>query len=379
MSNLHQLSQKRSSGLFSHLAVILALALCLCMAPKALAGGPAAGPRVVHRNSSAQEAQAQQAMDPQVKAVVDKMAAAGVLHATSIADVRKMYGFYPTLSGKPESVLHVEDRQIPGPAGEIPIRLYIPSEEKGLPILVFFHGGAFVAGGLDSHDAPLRAIANRCGCIVVSVAYRLAPEYRFPAAPDDCYAATKWVAENAATLGGDARRIAIGGDGAGGNLAAVVTLKARDSGGPALVYQVLIYPTVDAIMRGSRYLSKDPILTPDSRAAILGAYIPYTKNLQDPYISPIDAKTLSNLPPAFIVTDEDDPGRDEADSYAKRLVDDGVQVKVSSYPKMIHGFFLMAGELDASKRCIEEIAEALRTAFQSASQAAPAASQEPQS
>jgi acetyl esterase len=378
MWNFHQILCERNSGIHCALSVISGLVLSAFLAPSALAGVPADRVRLTHRQSPGHEAQATQSADPQMKAVLEKMAAAGVLHAATVADVRKGYNFYPTLSGKPEAILHVENREIPGPGGTIPIRLYIPREETGLPIFVFFHGGAFVAGGLDSHDTPLRAISNRCGCIVVSVAYRLAPEHRFPAAPDDCYAATKWVAENAATFGGDARRIAVGGDGAGGNLAAVVTRKARDGGGPALVYQVLIYPTVDAIMRGSRYLSKDPTMTPDSRAAILGAYIPYTNKLQDPDISPIDAKTLSNLPPAFLITDEDDPGRDEADAYARRLVEDGVQVKVSSYPNMIHGFFLMAGELDASKRCIEEISEALRSAFESARQTAPAASQEPQ-
>jgi len=313
------------------------------------------------------EPQTAPAVDPQVKVVLDKMAAAGVLHPSTVDQVRKTYPFYATLSGKPEHVLRVEDRLIAGPGGNIPVRLYIPREGSGLPIFVFFHGGGFVAGTLDTHDTPLRAVANRCGCIVVSVAYRLAPENPYPAAPDDAYAATKWISEHAADIGGDARLIAVGGDGAGGNLAAVVTLMARDRGGPHLVFQVLIYPTLDAIMQASQYLSKDPILTPDARTAILAAYVPLTRNLQDPYISPVAAKSLKNLPPAFLITDEDDPARDEGDAYARRLAEDGVAVKVSRYPNVIHGFFLMAGELDAGKKSIDEISGALKGEFASAS------------
>jgi len=326
-------------------------------------------PSPAFQQASGQEAkQTQQpaARDPQVKGVLDKMAAAGVLHPATVEQVRKTYPFYATLSGKTERVFRVEDRPIPGPAGNIPIRIYVPRKGRGLPILVFFHGGGFVAGSLDTHDTPLRAVANRCGCIVVSVAYRLAPENPYPAAPNDAYAATKWVSNHAPEVGGDARLIAVGGDGAGGNLAAVVTLMARDRGGPELVYQVLIYPSLNAIVQASRYLSQDPILTPDARAAILGAYIPSTHDLQDPYISPVYAKSLKNLPQALVVTDEDDPARDEGDAYARKLAAEGVHVRVSPYPNMIHGFLLMAGELDAAKKAIAEISEGLKGAFEHA-------------
>jgi acetyl esterase len=151
-----------------------------------------------------------------VKAVLDKMAAAGIAHPTSVADVRKAYLFYPRLSGSAEQVFRVEDRQIPGPVGNILIRVYTPSSTGGLPILVFFHGGGFVAGSLDTHDIPLRSVTNRCECIIVSVAYRLAPENEYPAAPEDAYAATKWVAEHGTDIGGDPHRIAVGGDGRAG-------------------------------------------------------------------------------------------------------------------------------------------------------------------
>jgi acetyl esterase len=302
-------------------------------------------------------------LDPQVKAVIDQMAAAGVLHPSTVEEVRKAYLFYATLSGKPERVFRVEDRKIPGLAGEISIRVYTPNASSRLPILVFFHGGGFVAGSLDTVDSPLRSVTNRCGCIVISVAYRLAPENPYPAAPDDAFAATKWVAEHAIELSGDADRIAVGGDGAGGNLAAVVALMARDRGGPRLIYQVLIYPDVDAIMRGSRYLSNDPIVTPDARIATLGVYLPPLANQEDPYISPIYAKSFRDLPPALLITDKDDPAWDEGGAYASRLQSADVSVKVSQYPNMIHGFFLMAGSLDAGKKCIDEVGTALLEAF----------------
>lgn len=333
----------------------------------ALAHLAAASPNLPRTQTPNAQAESAQYNDPQVKAVIDKMAAAGVLHPTTADEVRKAYAFYPTLAGRPEHVLSVEDKKIPGPAGEIPVRVYVPREGGGLPVLVFFHGGGFVAGDLNTADTPLRAIANRCGCLTVSVAYRLAPENTYPAAVDDAYAATKWVSVHANEWGGDAHRVAVAGDGAGGNLAAVVALMSRDRGGPPILFQVLIYPTLDAsVTSSSTYLSADPIVTPEARAAILGSYVPLTHKLTDPYISPIYAKTLKGLPAALIVTDEDDPARDEGDAYARKLVTDDVSVKVSRYPNMIHGFFLMAGELDAGKKCIDEIAAALVNAFKSA-------------
>ena len=357
-------------GLFSGFALLtFALLGVLVAAARERADGAGVAPG----HAFEQATQATAPVDPQVKVVLDKMAAAGILHPATVPEVRKNYLFIPSLSGKPEHVLRVRNEVIPGPAGSIPVRLYIPREGHGLPILVFFHGGAFVAGSLDTHDTPLRAVANRCGCIVVSVAYRLAPENPYPAATDDAYAATKWVSDHAPEIGGDARLIAVGGDGAGGNLAAVVTLMARDRGGPRLIYQVLIYPTLDAIVQASRYLSKDPVLTPDARAAILAAYVPMTQDLRDPYLSPVYAKSFKNLPAALVVTDEDDPARDEGDAYARKLVADGVAVKVSPYPNMIHGFFLMAGELDAGKKAIEEISAALQNAFEVARRPAPSA------
>lgn len=316
-------------------------------------------------NQTAIKSEPQRPADAQVKTVLDKMAAAGVARPASVADVRKAYLFYPTLSGSPEHVFRIEDRQIPGAAGNIPVRVYTPRSTSGLPVLVFFHGGGFVAGSLDSHDTPLRSVANRCECIVVSVAYRLAPENRYPAAPEDAYAATKWVADHGSEIGGDPSRIAVGGDGAGGNLAAVVTLMARERGNPRLIFQVLIYPVLDAsTMRPSWWRESNvPTVSRETKNAILAVYLPVAGNLRDPLVAPLLAENLKNLPPALIITYEGTAMRDEGQDYANRLVQDGVAVKVSTYSEVIHGFFLMAGDLDAGKKCIDETASALRTAF----------------
>jgi acetyl esterase len=303
--------------------------------------------------------------DPQSKAVLDQMAAAGVLYPTTLDQTRQAYLFYARFAGKPEQVFRVEDRTIPGPAASILIRLYSPRPGSGLPVWVFFHGGGFVTGSLDTHDTPLRAVANRCDCLIVSVAYRLAPEHRYLAAPDDAYAATKWVADHASEIGGDPHRIAVGGDGVGGNLAAVVTLMARDRGGPHLAYQVLIYPLLNAMMlTRSWILAHDPVFTTDSMLLLMDAYVPMTPDTTQALISPINATSFEGLPPAFIISDEDDPVRDDAEAYANNLTSAGVAVTISRYPNVIHGFFLMAGALDAGKKAINEVAAALKKEFQ---------------
>ena len=305
--------------------------------------------------------------DPQVKAVLDQMVAAGVLHPKTLEQWRQAYLFYAKLAGTPEKVFRVENRAVPGPTGSIPIRLYSPHAAGDLPVWIFFHGGGFVTGSVDTHDTPLRAVANRCDCLVVSVAYRLAPENPYPAATNDAYAATKWVADHAAEIGGDPRRIAVGGDGAGGNLAAVVTLMAHDQGGPRLVYQVLIYPILNFVT-GTRswILDNDPIFTTDAMLATSSTYVTINTDLDLPYLSPVEAKSFQGLPAALIITDEDDPVRDEAERYADELKGAGVPVEMSRYPKMIHGFFLMAGALDAGKKSIDQIAAALKQVFKGA-------------
>src|SRR5439155_5823717 len=191
-------------------------------------------------------------VDPQTQAVLDYLAASGMppMHAQTVADARGAMLAMGAMGGEPEPVGNVEDREVPGPEGQISIRIYTPQGKGPFPVLVFFHGGGWVIGNIESHDAICRSLTNAADCITVSVDYRLALEHKFPAAPEDCYAATQWVAANAATFNGDTSRIAVGGDSAGGNLAAVVALMARDRGGPSLVYQLLIYPATDYYLLG---------------------------------------------------------------------------------------------------------------------------------
>jgi acetyl esterase len=322
------------------------------------------------QNQALKETEPQMQDAPQVKAVLDKMAAAGITRPSTVADVRKAYLFYPKLSGTPEQVFHIEDRQIPGPAGNIAVRVYTPKQTRGLPVLVFFHGGGFVAGSLDTYESPLRSVANRCECIVVSVAYRLAPEHKYPAATEDAYPATKWVAVHASNIGADPTRIAVGGDGSGGTLAAVVTLMARERGTPTLVFQLLVYPALDAsTVRPSWWAETNaPTVSRESKGAINRVYLPVTGELKDPFVSPLRAGNLKNLPPALVIVyGGNDPLRVEGEEYAYRLTQDGVVAKVSPYPNAIHGFFLMAGDLAAGRKCIDEVATTLRNAFKGTS------------
>jgi acetyl esterase len=309
--------------------------------------------------------------DSQLQATIAQLAAAGAFRPRTVQEARRAYLFYSKLAGPPERVSRVEDQNIPGPGGNIPIRLYYPlyypRSESGLPLLVFFHGGGFVTGSLDTHDTPLRATANRCECIVVSVGYRLAPENPYPAAPEDAYASTKWVADHATEIGGDPSRLAVGGDGVGGNLAAVVTLMARDHGGPRLIFQTLIYPILNLTMlTRSWVVSNDPVLTADGMVSMSSLYVPVNTDLEDAYLSPTYAKNFEGLPPAFITTGVNDPVRDEAQTYATYLQRSGVPVVLSN-PNLIHNFFLMAGWLDVAQTSIDEIGAAVRQAFQAAS------------
>lgn len=302
--------------------------------------------------------------DPQVKEVLDQLSSAGLLNPMTLDQARKSFLFYSKFAGAPEPVFHVDDRFVPGSAGQISIRVYQPRAGGGLPVFVFFHGGGFVSGGLDTHDSPLRAITNRCDCVVVSVAYRLAPENHYPAASDDCFAVTKWVGEHAQEIGGDAQRIAVGGDGAGGNLAAVVTEMARDRKGPPLKYQVLIYPSLDpSMLTYSWIVSRDPIETSQAQLAQWSVYVPVGVDPQTPYIAPVNGN-LHNLPPALMIIGRNDPARDEDQRYADGLQSAGVHVGVITFDNMVHGFFLMAGKVDAGKKAIDDIGAGLKKAFQ---------------
>src|SRR6266581_2544411 len=284
-------------------------------------------------------------LDPQTQAVLEMMAAMGA---------------------EPEPVGKVEDRDIAGPEGTIPVRIYTPEGKGPFPVLVYFHGGGWVIGNIESHDAVCRTLTNTVDCITVSVDYRLAPEYKFPAAPEDCYAATKWVAENAATFSGDPARVAVGGDSAGGNLAAVVSLMARDRGGPSLVYQLLIYPATDYYLPGTASIEENAegyLLTKDDMIWFLNHYLSGEEDTKHPYAFPLKAENLSGLAPAMVITAEFDPLRDEGEIYAFQMQKAGVTVTSRRYHGTIHGFVSLSGMIDLGKQAITDVAAELRSAF----------------
>ncbi len=306
-------------------------------------------------------------LDPQAQALLDQMAAAGAppFESLSPEQAREMIMQMRELAGPPEPVARVEDRVAATAAGPIPVRIYAPEATGPLPVLVYFHGGGWVIGNLETVDAPCRALANRARCLIVSVDYRLAPEHKFPAAAEDCYAATRWVAEHAAELGADPSRIAVGGDSAGGNLAAVVALMARDRGGPRLAYQLLIYPVTNYDFSTPSYQenAEGYLLTKNAMVWFWDHYLRDPSDGQNPYASPLRAADLRGLPPAFVITAEYDPLRDEGEAYAERLRQAGVPTELRRYDGMIHGFFQMAGVLDQGKKVIADAAAALRGAF----------------
>jgi acetyl esterase len=264
-----------------------------------------------------------------------------------------------------EPVHEVRDVKIAGPAGEIPIRIYAPAIPKPAPALVYFHGGGWVLGDLESHDPVCRSLANQAQCVVASVDYRLAPEAKFPAAVEDSYAATEWVASNAGELGIDSGRIAVGGDSAGGNLAAVITHMARDRKGPALIYQVLIYPATDMRMTAPSIEENaaGPLLTKASIIWFIDHYLPGEEDKTDPMASPSLVSDLRGLPAAFVLTAECDPLRDEGEAYGRSLDQAGVPVEVKRYAGMPHGFFSFGAALDTAKQAVADTTIRLRRAF----------------
>lgn len=236
----------------------------------------------------------------------------------------------------------VQDKQIEMRDGaNIPIRIYRPSAKTNLPIITFFHGGGFVTRSIDSHDRVCRRLAKENQAVVVSVGYRLAPEYKFPVPVHDCYDATVWVANHATQLGGNADQLTVMGDSAGGNLATVVSILARDLKGPKIAYQVLVYPTTDARMQHPSIdqYAQGYFLTKDMMHWFLGHYKNTDTDKFNPLFSPLLSKNLSNLPPAYVITAEYDPLKDEGTAYAEALKTAGNSVIFKEYKGVIHGFF----------------------------------------
>jgi acetyl esterase len=267
-------------------------------------------------------------------------------------------------AGTGERVHQLAEETIPGPDGDLPVRVYRPDAVPGRPVLLYFFGGGWTLGSLDTGDAVCRSLANAAGCVTIAVGYRLAPENPFPAAVHDCYAALCWAAGNAARFGGDPARLAVAGDSAGGNLAAATTLLARDRGGPAIRHQVLVYPNTDhRADTPSARENTDPLLfNRHSVAWYWGHYLAGADGT-DPLASPLRAADLGGLPQATVVTAEYDPLRDEGERYADRLRDAGVAVAARRYDGMAHGFFTMTGVLAEAREAHAWIAGRLRTAL----------------
>jgi acetyl esterase len=290
------------------------------------------------------------------------------LHEMPLDQGRSMLAAMNAAAGAPEAVHAVEDRRVPGPDGDIPVRVYRPSSDANLPIAVFIHGGGFTMGGLDSHDSMCRALANASECLVVAIDYRLAPEHKFPDGIDDSYAATAWVHEHARELGGDGERLAIGGDSGGATFATTVCRMARDRGGPPIAFQYLInpggmdydYDRPSLTENGSGYF----ITLDDIRWIERQYFRAGTSEGEDDWrAAPGHAPDVTGLPPAIVLTAELDPVRDQGRAYVQRLRDAGVPVEHSEYAGMIHGWVNMCGEIDAGRDGLDEVATAIRKAL----------------
>jgi acetyl esterase len=310
------------------------------------------------------------ALDINVRVLLDQMKAAALPKLWELAPPAARAAMRSRLlGGKPAPIGKVEDRKIPGPAGEIAVRIYTPVDAKAdvLPGLVFFHGGGFVIGDLETHDDLCRWLANGSGCRVVSVDYRLAPECPFPAAVNDCFSATKYVAGHAADFGLNPAQLAVGGDSAGGNLAAVVCQLAR-ADGPKIHFQLLIYPVTQLGQPDTPSMKENEkgyFLERESMAWFTRMYCPDAAHHGDARMSPLLAKDLSGLPPAYVATAGFDPLRDEGKAYADKLDAAGVPVTYVNYPGMIHGFFSLRGLIPKAREAVAAAAAAVNAALTS--------------
>ncbi|WP_089103862.1 alpha/beta hydrolase [Streptomyces hyaluromycini] len=306
-------------------------------------------------------------VDPQVRALLDELAETGAqpVENLTVAEARLASKDFLLLQGDPEHVAWVEDRLVAGPTAEVPVRLYYPAGDGPFPCLVYFHGGGWVTLDIDVCDPTARALANDTGCVVVSVDYRKAPEHKFPAAVDDAWASTTWVAENAAELNIDPDRIGVIGDSSGGNLAAVTALRTRDVGAPALACQILIHPPTDHNTDKRSYLdnAEGYLLQRRSMQWFYGHYLNDPSEGTNPWVSPLRAQDLSGLPRTLVVTAQYDPLRDDGRLYAERLAAAGTPTRHDDYSGVIHAFYLMWGVLDAGRQLRREIAEEVREAL----------------
>lgn len=314
--------------------------------------------------------------DAQMQAVLDELAALGPkpIDKLSPQEARKQPGPADAVQsllkkrGKdlgPEPVGDVTNRAIPTPAGALPIRVYRPKGDGPFPVLVYWHGGGWVLADLDTYDATPRALCNAAQCVVVSCDYRHAPEHPYPAAAEDAFAAYQWVLKNTADLKGDATRIAVAGESAGGNLAAVTAQQARDKGVPMPVYQLLVYPVTNTDFDTPsyrQYADAKPLNKPMMKW-FFAHYIGGRLTAPTPYVMPLTAKDLSKLPPATIITAEIDPLRDDGKMYADALKAAGVKVEYVNYEGVTHEFFGMGAVVDKAKQAVAKGAEGLKMGF----------------
>jgi len=308
------------------------------------------------------------AVDAQTRALLDLIASLNLPRPETMkaADVRAMLGAGRATRPAGPKVRRVVDVTVGGADGELPARLYATSERNDLPVIVYFHGGGWVLGDLDGDDPACRQLAVSSRALVVSVDYRHAPEARFPAATDDALAATRWIAEHAASLGGDPKRVMVAGWSAGANLAAVTARRIRDEGGPALRGQALVTPVTDYDPTRASYHDNGEgyVLTAAFMEWFWKQYIPDARRRRNPLASPLRATSLHGLAPTLVLTAEHDPLRDEGEAYAARLRDAGVRATLTRYPGMFHGFLGMP-PLDACRDALDEAGAALRRALRS--------------
>ncbi len=315
-------------------------------------------------------------MNNEAKTVIENMAKQYAANADTMKDLsdsqkleagRKGYEGIIPMAGDIVDVFEVENKTIAGSDNNtINIRLYRPSDDKDLPVLLYIHGGGFTAGNFKTHDRPLRALANRSGFLVVALEYRLAPEHPYPAGLNDCYQVLRWIKENAKKINANANLLFVGGDSAGGNLAIATSLMAKDEKGPAIKGNVLVYPNTDLTLKSDSWDTlgdKGYVLTKDAMVANVAMYLKDQEDMNSPYISPLKAKNLSNLPETLIITGGFDPLHAEGEAYAKKLEDQNVQVTHWHYEGQIHGFFQLGGVISQGDELITRISNHLKNSI----------------
>ncbi len=308
------------------------------------------------------------ALNQQAKEILEAAAASGLppVYTINIDEGRQRMRDAFVNAGVKEEIELVEDYTIPCPGYNLTARVYSPKPNQTLPCLIFYHGGGWTLNDLDTHDNLCRAIAKSALAVVVSIDYRLAPEYKYPAAIEDAYTALVWVNFNAQLLNINANKIAVGGDSSGGTQAAVLCHLARDRKGPKIIFQLLIYPVTDYYLPGSQsYIENERgySLNRDFMIWFWNNYLPDNIDVNDPYISPLRAQDFKNLPPTFIMTTNYDPLRDEGEAYGKKLSEAGVKVKVNRYKDQMHGFIMLTHIIDGAKQAFEDAILELKNAF----------------